>query len=212
MSGAATATDAGHAGPGASDATPGASDAGSDDPRGHAARIERLLGDVRASVGPAAWQRVEELVSRLVALYGSALGRTLRLVQEAGALDEQLRGRLCADDLVSSLMALHGMHPVPPLERARSAVERVRALLGDAGGAIELAIDERAVLAVTLAGQWRCAIPRAAVDEALRQAIEEAAPDLAAIEIGGADWSAEAPPPLVQLDLSRSRASAGSMP
>ncbi|MCU1281159.1 MAG: hypothetical protein JWM53_4705, partial [bacterium] len=128
-----------------------ASDATEENPRTHAARIERLLGDVRASVGPVAWQRVEVLVSRLVALYGSALGRTLKLVGESGALDEALRARLCADELVSSLMALHGMHPDPPLVRAGAAVDRVRSQLGAAGGAIELALDERGVLAVTLA-------------------------------------------------------------
>jgi hypothetical protein len=152
-------------------------------------------------------------VTRLIALYGSALGRTLLLVQEAGKLDDPLRTRLCADELVSSLMALHGMHPEPLLVRARAAVDRVRALLGDAAGAIDLALDgERRVLDVMLAGQWRCALPRAAVDEALRRAIEEAAPELAAIEISGTDWSAETAPPLVQLDLSRSRAPSDRAP
>jgi hypothetical protein len=174
-------------------------------PREHAARIERLLGDVRASVGPVAWQRVEELVSRLVALYGAALGRALFLVEEAGALDAGLRARLVGDELVGAMMALHGMHPDPPVERARAAVERVRALFGDAAGAVEVALDGRDVLVITLGGGWeRCAVPRAGVDEALRRAIEEAAPDVAAVEIGGADWSAA--PPLVQLDVTRSRA------
>lgn len=186
--------------------------AAADDPRQHAARIERLLGDVRTSVGPVAWQRVEELVSRLVALYGAALGRTLVLVEQSGALDERLRRQLCDDELVSALMALHGIHPEPPLERARAATERVRALLGEAAGTVELAVDARGTLALTLAGEWRCGLPRAAVDEALRRAIEEAAPELGAIEIGGVDFGAAAPVPLVQLDLSRSRAPAGSTP
>lgn len=183
-----------------------------EDPREHAARIERLLGDVKASVGPVAWQRVEELVSRLIALYGSALGRTLVLVQESGALDEKLRARLCDDELVSALMTLHGIHPEPPLARARAAVDRVLALLGDVAGTIEVAIDDRGALTLTLAGSWRCAMPRAAVDDALRRAIEEAAPELQAIAIDGVDWSASAPPPLVQLDLSRSRASTDLTP
>ncbi len=183
----------------------------SDGPSEHAARIERLLGDVRASVGPVAWQRVEELVSRLVALHGAALGRTLFLVEEAGALDADLRARLAGDELVGAMMALHGMHPDPPLVRAQAAIERVRALLGDAAGAVDLEIDERDVLRVTLAGDWRrCAVPRAGVDDALRRALEEAAPDIAAIEIGGVDWGSPSPPaPLVQLDLQRSRAGSG---
>ena len=184
------------------------SDAEAEDPRAHAARIERLLGDVRASVGPVAWQRVEELVSRLIALYGAALGRTLALVEEAGVLGPELRARLVGDELVGAMLALHGMHPDPPLERARAAVARVRAHLGDAAGSIDVALDEREQLTVTLGGAWRLAVPRASVDAALRQAIEELAPELAAIDIVGVDWSAApAPPPLVQLDLARSRAS-----
>jgi hypothetical protein len=183
---------------------------GDDDPRTHAARIERLLGDVRASVGPVAWQRVEELVARMVALYGAALGRTLYLVEEAGALDAGLRERLVGDELVGSMMALHGIHPDPPLERARTAVERVRRHLGDAAGTISLTLDERGVLRATLGGDWRVAVPRASIDEALRRAVEEAVPELAAVEIDGIDWSA--PPPLVQLDLARSRNGAERAP
>jgi hypothetical protein len=183
-----------------------------DDSRAHAARIERLLGDIKASVGPAAWQRVEELVSRLVALYGAALGRTLFLVEEKGALDDELRRRLCADELVSAMMALHGMHPDPPLVRAEAAVARVRTLLGDAAGTVALRLDEGGTLAITLGGEWRCAMPRAAVDEALRRAVEEAAPELLRIDLAGVDWGEAATPPLVQLDLSRSRAGADPTP
>jgi hypothetical protein len=185
-----------------------------EDPRQHAARIEELLGEARASMGPVAWRRVDELVSRLTALYGAALGRTLALVEETGALDVALRARLCGDDLVGALLALHGMHPDPPLARAHAAVDRVLAVIGEGAGTVELALDgERGVLAVTLGGSWRCAMPRAAVDAALTRAIEEAAPELTAIEIGGvafggasASASAAASSNLVQLDVTRSRA------
>jgi hypothetical protein len=188
------------------------------EPEEHAARIERLLGDVRASVGPVAWRRIEELVSRLVALYGAALGRALFLVEEAGVLDATLRARLAGDELVGAMLALHGMHPDPPLERARVAVERVRAHLGEAAGGVDLVLDDRDLLTITLTGDWRrCAVPRAAVDETLRHAIEEAAPEVVTIAIGGVDWddAGPAPPappaPLVQLDLLRSRSGSGTV-
>ncbi|HEY2746611.1 MAG TPA: NifU family protein [Polyangia bacterium] len=192
-----------------------------EDPRQHAARIEELLGETRASMGPVAWRRVDELVSRLTALYGAALGRTLALVEEAGALDGTLRARLCGDDLVGALLALHGMHPDPPLERARAGVDRVLAVIGEGAGTVELVLDGgHGILAVTLAGSWRCAMPRAAVDAALTRAIEEAAPELTASEIGGVEFggaaassaaasvssSSPAASNLVQLDVTRSRA------
>ena len=181
---------------------------GDDDPRAHAARIEQLLADVRASLGPVQWQRVAELVSRLTALYGAALGRTLYHVEEAGKLDEGLRARLCDDELVGALLALHGMHPDPPVARARAAAERVRALLGEGAGEVEVALDDGGLLAVTLTGTWRTALPRAGVDEALRRAIEEAAPEIGSIAFGGVEFGgsgADGPAPLVQLDVARSR-------
>jgi hypothetical protein len=178
--------------------------AGADDPEVHAARIEQLLSEVRAAVGPVAWRRVDELVARLVALHGAALGRTLRIVEEAGALDENLRAQLCRDELVGAMLALHGMHPEPLLARARAAGERVRAVIGEAAGTIDMQLDERGALAVTLAGEWRCAVPRAAVEAALRRAIASAAPELDAIVVGGVDFGET--PALVQLDLLRSRA------
>jgi hypothetical protein len=183
-----------------------------DDPSAHAARIERLLGDLRASVGPVSWQRVEELVARMLALHGATLGRTLVLVEQAGALDAELRARLVADELVGPMMALHGIHPDPPLERARAAVDRVRAHLGDAAGTIALRLDERGVLRATLEGAWRLTVPRASIDEALKRAIEEAAPELAAVEVVGVDWSVGAAAPLVQLDVARSRGGADRAP
>jgi len=177
-----------------------------EDPREHAARIEQLLAELRASLGPTAWPRVEELVSRLVAVYGAALGRTLLIVEEAGALAGELPARLAADELVGALLALHAIHPQPVLDRARRAVERVRTLLGAGAGQVELELDERHRLALRLTGEWRTSVPRSGVAEALRRALEEAAPELDAIEIGGADWSA--PDELVQLDLSRARSPA----
>ena len=181
-----------------------------DDPRRHAARIERLLADVRAMVGPVAWPRIEELVARLVAMYGAALGRLLVLVGEGGGLDERLRARVTGDELVSGLLALHGIHPMPALERVRGAAERVRRALGAGAGAIDCEVDAHDVARLRLHGRWRCAVTRAMVDEALRGAVEEAAPDVAAVEISGVDWTAPEPaapgPGLVQIDLGRSRA------
>jgi hypothetical protein len=184
-----------------------------DDPRQHAARIEELLTEVRASMGPIAWARVDELVSRLTALYGAALGRTLVHVEETGALGPNLRARLCGDELVGALLALHGLHPDPPLARAEAAVERVRALIGEGAGSVALALGDDGVLTVTLGGTWRTAMARAAVDLALRRAIEEAAPELAGVQIGGVDFAGVPSAPassLVQLDVVRSRA--GSAP
>jgi hypothetical protein len=86
-----------------------------------ALRIEQLLSELRATAGPQVWPRVDELVSALVTLYGEGLARLL------AALDEVGRARLRGDELVASLLELHGLVEDPgplvqiDLQRSRRA-------------------------------------------------------------------------------------------
>ena len=179
---------------------------GTEDPRAMAAGVERLLGDVKAMVSPVAWTRIEELVARLVALYGSALGRMLELVEEGRGLDEKLRAGVCGDELLSGLFAMHGLHPSPALERVQKAVASVRHRLGAGAGTVEITVDETQVAHLVLSGKWSQVTPRETVIASLREAVEAEAPDLAGVEIGGVDWSPAPKAGLVQLDLARSHA------
>lgn len=75
------------------------------------ARIEQLLDELKAMVGPPALQRIEELVTALVTLYGAGLERMVRAAREAARDPGELAGRLCGDELLSSLLMLHDLHP-----------------------------------------------------------------------------------------------------
>src|SRR6185295_3635779 len=72
-------------------------------------RIEALLAEVRALGEPRARETAEELVRLLMELYGAGIERLLEIVDEAGA--GELFDRFVQDDLVASLMILHGLHP-----------------------------------------------------------------------------------------------------
>lgn len=100
-------------------------------------RIEELVGELRSSAGPVLWQRVEELVSSLMELYGNGLERVLYHTAATGALNDELRARLCSDEVVSSLLVLHGLHPLSTAERISSALVDLRTEL-DFDGDIEL--------------------------------------------------------------------------
>lgn len=85
-------------------------------------RIAQLIDELRVVGGAPVEQRVQELVGRLVGLYGAALERLLRMAQE-GSLGEAsgeqgLHQRLLADPLLSSLLVLHGIHPAPEAAQA----------------------------------------------------------------------------------------------
>ena len=79
-------------------------------------RIAQLIDDLGEIGGAPVQQRLEELVQRLIHLYGAGLGRLLRILG-GDRPDEATRARLRADPLVSSLLVLHGIHPVPEAAR-----------------------------------------------------------------------------------------------
>ena len=84
--------------------------------RREADRISELIDALAAMGGALVGQRVEELVRRLVHLYGAGLARLVDLLGGAGAADP-IKARLAADPLLSSLLVLHGIHPTPELAR-----------------------------------------------------------------------------------------------
>jgi hypothetical protein len=177
-------------------------------------RIERLLGELRATTAPAAWARVQELVTSLTTIYGRGLERTLEIFAASGdgrGIDERTRGTLGDDPLVGSLLLLHGLHPAPIEERVARAVNRVRRALGHSGGEIEVSpIDAAGCLRLRICGDWQASpIPAAGVEAALRRAVEEAAPDLVELVIAREGAFPQAHAGLVQIDLARSRRSAG---
>lgn len=163
------------------------------------ARIEKLLDEVRAAAGPVTWQRVEELVQRIVGLYGEGLVRVLRHAGDAGALSPELQARLGEDEVVSSLLLLHGIHPLPPEERVRRALDALRR--SPAGADVLLIGIENGAPRVRIASSGTFApSTQQSLEQAIRRVIAEAAPDLDDAIIEGEMPAPEAPEaPLVQL-------------
>jgi hypothetical protein len=143
------------------------------------ARIEALLGELRATSDPTTAARIDELVARLVELYGAGLARIVE------RLDHAARVRIAKDKLVSSLLVLHGLHPDDVLVRVEEALLRA-----GAGAASLLAIDARGVARVRLEGGPHDAT--GGLRDALERAVREAAPEVARVEIvGEGDQDAE---------------------
>lgn len=90
-------------------------------------RVEALVGALERCPDPAAREAARDLVRTLLDLHAAGLGRVLDVAGRESALVE----RLATDDLVSSLLLLHGLHPHPAARRVARALERVRSLGGD---------------------------------------------------------------------------------
>lgn len=150
--------------------------------RAESAEIEVLLDEVRALIPAPAWERVERVLGRVIRMYGAGLGRTLDHARAAGAAPAELTELLAGDDLVASLLLLHGLHPVPVDDRVRRAVANARAELGLAEQAIKIdAIDlpRRTVRLHTDGPLGGGAMAARVAEGAIRRAIEAVAPELA---------------------------------
>lgn len=147
-------------------------------------RINTLL-EASAAGGVVARERAEELVRLVADLYGAGLERVLTIFHEGGRLDDDMLAALAADDLVSSLLLVHNLHPYDVHTRVELALEGVRPYLGSHGGDVELLeVTEDDVVRLRLLGSCDgCASSSVTLKLAVEGAIEAAAPEVTGIEV-----------------------------
>jgi Fe-S cluster biogenesis protein NfuA/nitrite reductase/ring-hydroxylating ferredoxin subunit len=144
------------------------------------ARVQELQAQLEV-LDPMARALAEELVSAVVQMYGAGLERIM-----AAAGDSPVRDELVSDPVVASLLLIHDLYPVPLEERVAEALERVRPYMESHGGDVELIEVSDGVAHLRLQGSCRsCAASSATLELAVRQALEEAAPDLVGMEVEG---------------------------
>jgi Fe-S cluster biogenesis protein NfuA len=181
------------------------------DLRAAAERIESLLGEVSALGDSAARAKAEELVRLLMSLYGAGLDRIMEIIAgdgweggdggdggAGGGAADRLFDRLADDSLVSSLLVLHGLHPVALETRILRALDGVRPYLGSHGGDVKLLGVEDGVVRLRLEGACKgCPSSAITMKLAVEHAIEKAAPEVTGIEVEGlpGDAAPAAPAP-----------------
>ena len=133
----------------------------------------------------------EALIGALVQMYGSGLERVVALLVHADGGDERLRAALERDPLLGTLLLIHDLHPATLSERVAEALEQVRPYMESHGGNVELLSLEHGVARIRLQGSCSdCAASAVTLELAIKQALEDAAPDLEGLEVEGV-----APPP-----------------
>jgi Fe-S cluster biogenesis protein NfuA/nitrite reductase/ring-hydroxylating ferredoxin subunit len=169
-------------------------------------RIEALL-EAASTGGRVARERAEELVRLVVDLYGAGLERLLEIVHEAGRLDDDLLDRLAGDDLVASLLAVHGLHPHDVATRVVWALDGVRPYLGSHGGDVEfLGITDDGVVRLRMVGSCDgCPSSLVTLTLAVETAIQAAAPEVRGIEVEEASTADAAGASVIPVSALRSR-------
>jgi Fe-S cluster biogenesis protein NfuA len=157
-------------------------------------RIEELLQELLTAADPAVSHRAEELVRLLMELYGGALERVVGMASEHGETGRALLERLTSDELLSSLLVLHGLHPVPTEERVQVVLDRLGPELGLGGGVELLGVDDSGIAHIRLGPGCDGSPLSAAARLALEGGIDEAAPEVGGLEVEGPPTQ---PPPSV---------------
>lgn len=164
-------------------------------------RIQTLL-DASSAAGPVARERAELLVGEVTDLYGAALQRIIGLLAAAPEFVEQF----AADNLIASLLLVHGLHPHDTRRRVEDALDRVRPYLGSHGGDVAvLSVAEGpdgAAVQLRFSGTCQsCPSSAVTLEFTVEDAIRAAAPEVRTIEV----VAAHAGPGVIPTDSLLSR-------
>ena len=165
------------------------------------ARVQELTGRLDNLDDPACRRLAEELTSAVVQMYGAGLER---IVELAGA---ETRDEMANDSLVAGLLMIHDLYPVPIEERVVQALDTVRPYMESHGGDVELLGIEYGIAKLRLQGSCKsCRASSSTLELAVRQALEEAAPDLEGMDVEGIEEEEDEPGvtgvplPLIQMN------------
>jgi Fe-S cluster biogenesis protein NfuA/nitrite reductase/ring-hydroxylating ferredoxin subunit len=149
-------------------------------------RVQELQARLELSGDSATRALAEELVSAIVQMYGAGLERILGSLLDAGEDGERVAASLADDELVATLLLIHDLHPVPLEQRVQDALDSVRPYMESHGGNVELLSLEHGVARIHLRGSCSdCSASAVTLELAIKQALEEAAPDLEGLEVEG---------------------------
>lgn len=147
-------------------------------------RIQTLL-DASAAGGTVARERAEQLIGEVTDLYGAGLERILQIAVFA---DPSLVEKFAGDDLVASLLLVHGLHPHSVERRIEDALDGVRPYLGSHGGDVTLLEVVDDVVRLQFAGSCKsCPSSAVTLELTVEDAVRAAAPEIASIEVVAAE-------------------------
>ena len=149
-------------------------------------RVQQLQAELDSAPDSSTREVADELVSSVVQMYGAGLERIIAAVLAAGEAGERVAAALTDDPLVCTLMLIHDLHPVPLADRVQAALDSVRPYMESHGGNVELLSLEDGIARIHLRGSCSdCAASSVTLELAIKQALEDAAPDLIGLEVEG---------------------------
>jgi len=166
-------------------------------------RIQQLVEQLETALDPAARAMFQECMESVLNFYGHGLRRVLQIASKPGENGRSVYDAIVQDTIVRSLLLIHDLHPSDLETRLREALNRVRPYLESHGGNVELVGLEGDFARLRLQGTCKgCASSTVTLELAIKNAIEEACPELSGFEVEGL-------PDAIRANADGSRASAG---
>lgn len=152
------------------------------------ARIEELIRAVDSFSDDNARKQARELVEALMEMQGAGLERLMEIIYDSGATGQTMIDGLGRDELVSSLLLVHGLHPLDLESRVRNALEKVGPRLAQHGGSVDLlGVTREGAVKLRLAGNCHgCPSSLLTLKFSIEEALYAAAPDVTSLEVEGA--------------------------
>ncbi len=152
-------------------------------------RVEKLAAKLQNAGDPEIRAAALDLVQSVIELHGAALQSMIESLTQTAegekALEESLN-----DDLVASMLLLHGLHPDDIETRVLRGIEKVRPYLQSHGGDVDLASVRDGIVRLVLHGSCgSCPSSSITLKNAVEDALFEAAPDI--VEIVAENAAAE---------------------
>jgi Fe-S cluster biogenesis protein NfuA/nitrite reductase/ring-hydroxylating ferredoxin subunit len=149
-------------------------------------RVQELQARLESAGDPDTRALAESLVSAVVQMYGAGLEGVMRRLMAGGETGAQLAVGLTEDPFLATLLLIHDLHPVSLADRVQGALDSVRPYMESHGGSVELLGLENGIARIHLRGSCSdCSASSVTLELAIKQALEQAAPDLEGLEVEG---------------------------
>ncbi len=150
----------------------------------HIEQLETAIQQIEQLPDQGLRDQVQDIVQCLLEFHGAALSRLLVVLRQRAGFSDEVAKLLAQDELIASLLLLHGLHPDELHTRVAEALESVRPFLKSHGGNVELVGIDDGVVRLRLQGSCHgCPSSTATVKSRIEQAIHEVAPDVLRVEV-----------------------------
>lgn len=161
-------------------------------------RIEDLVRRAESIPDPNARATAVDLLGAVLAFHAAGVERVMEIVANAGEASSAIIEQIAVDDLTSSMLLLHDLHPDAIETRVNRAIDKLQSVFTSLGARVSLIAIENGTVRLQFDSSrtWSSS----PVKESIENAIFQAAPEIERIRIEGLK---ETPPanfvPIAQL-------------